>query len=44
MTALMQGLQERGWTDVRNIRIDTSLNGIECLRKYAAEWGRPIPA
>jgi putative ABC transport system substrate-binding protein len=39
MTALIQGLQERGWTDGRNARIDYrwAVGDPERLRKYAAE-------
>jgi putative ABC transport system substrate-binding protein len=39
MTALIQGLQERGWTDGRNVRIDYrwAVGDPERLRKYAAE-------
>jgi len=39
MTALIQGLQERGWTDGRNARIDYryAVGEPELQRKYAAE-------
>jgi len=39
MTALVQGLQERGWTDGRNARIDYrwAVGDPERLRKYVAE-------
>jgi putative ABC transport system substrate-binding protein len=39
MTALIQGLQERGWTDGRNARIDYrwAVGDPERLQKYAAE-------
>src|SRR5215470_6039301 len=39
MTALIQGLQERGWADGRNARIDYryAVGDPERLRKYAAE-------
>jgi putative ABC transport system substrate-binding protein len=38
-TAFVQGLQERGWTDGRNVRIEYrwGLGDIDRLRKYAAE-------
>jgi len=39
MTALIQGLQERGWSDGRNARIDYryAVGDPDRLRKYAAE-------
>jgi ABC-type uncharacterized transport system substrate-binding protein len=39
MTAFVQGLQELGWTDGRNVRIDTrwSAADADLGRKYAAE-------
>ena len=39
MTALIQGLQERGWTDGRNVRIEYrwAVGDPERLRKYATE-------
>jgi len=39
MTALIQGLQERGWTDGRNVRIEYrwAVGNPERLRRYAAE-------
>src|SRR5262245_42322864 len=39
MTALIQGLQERGWTDGRNVRIEYrwAAGNPERLRRYAAE-------
>jgi len=38
-TALVQGLQERGWTNGRNVRIEYrwGLGDLDRLRKYAAE-------
>src|SRR5215467_14422202 len=38
-TAFVQGLQELGWTDGRNVRIDTrfALGDADRLRKFAAE-------
>ena len=37
-----QGLQELGWTEGRNVRIDYifSLGDIARLRQYAANWSR----
>ena len=45
MTALIQGLQERGWTDGRNARIDYryAVGDPERLRKYAAEMAALAP-
>jgi putative tryptophan/tyrosine transport system substrate-binding protein len=45
MTAFVQGLQELGWTDGRNIRIDTrwTAGDTDRMRKQAAElvgWRR----
>src|SRR6266545_5386048 len=39
MTALIQGLQERGWSDGRNVRIEYrwAAGNPERLRRYAAE-------
>ena len=39
MTAFVQGLQELGWTDGRNIRIDTrwTAGDADRMRRYAAE-------
>ena len=39
MTALVQGLQQLGWTDGRNVRIDTRWGGGDAdrMRRYAAE-------
>ena len=39
MTAFVQGLQELGWTDGRNVRIDTrwGAGDADRMRKYAAE-------
>jgi ABC-type uncharacterized transport system substrate-binding protein len=39
MTAFVQGLQELGWIDGRNVRIDTrwTAGGADLARKYAAE-------
>jgi ABC-type uncharacterized transport system substrate-binding protein len=39
LTAILQGLQERGWTDGRNVRIDIrwSAGSADRRRKYAAE-------
>jgi len=39
ITAFVQGLQERGWTDGRNVRIDYrfGLGDADRLRRYAAE-------
>jgi putative tryptophan/tyrosine transport system substrate-binding protein len=39
VTALKQGLQELGWTDGRNIQIETRFGGAEAgrIRAYAAE-------
>ena len=39
LTAILQGLQERGWTDGRNVRIDIRWSGGDAdrRRRYAAE-------
>jgi putative ABC transport system substrate-binding protein len=38
VTAFLQGLQELGWTDGRNVRIDCSgLADTDRYRRYAAE-------
>jgi putative ABC transport system substrate-binding protein len=39
VTALKQGLQELGWTDGRNIQIETRFGGADAarIRAYAAE-------
>src|SRR5947209_20263141 len=39
LTAFVQGLQELGWTDGRNVRIDTrwGAGDADRIRKYAAE-------
>ena len=39
LTAFVQGLQQLGWTDGRNVRIDTrwAAGNAADLRKYAAE-------
>jgi putative ABC transport system substrate-binding protein len=39
LTAILQGLQERGWTDGRNVRIDIrwSAGDPDRRRRYAAE-------
>src|SRR3954452_4444703 len=39
MTAVVQGLQELGWTDGRNIRIDTrwTAGDTDRMRRHAAE-------
>jgi putative ABC transport system substrate-binding protein len=46
MTAFVQGLQELGWTDGRNVRIDTrwSAADADLGRKYAAELVALAPA
>ena len=45
MTAFVQGLQELGWTDGRNVRIDTrwSAADADLGRKYAAELVALVP-
>ena len=39
MTAFLQGLQQLGWTDGRNVRIDTRSGAADAdrIRRYAAE-------
>jgi putative ABC transport system substrate-binding protein len=39
LTAFLQGLEELGWTDGRNVRIDSvwGMGGPERIRRYAAE-------
>jgi putative ABC transport system substrate-binding protein len=39
VSALRQGLQQVGWTDGRNVRIDTRWPGsdVDLVRRYAAE-------
>jgi putative ABC transport system substrate-binding protein len=39
LTAFVQGLQELGWTDGRNVRIDTrwAAGDVDLFRRYAAE-------
>ena len=39
LAAFLQGLQELGWIDGRNVRVDTrwGAGGGECVRKYTAE-------
>jgi len=39
LTAFVQGLQELGWTDGRNVRIDTrwGAGDAELIRRYAVE-------
>jgi putative ABC transport system substrate-binding protein len=45
VTALKQGLQELGWTDGRNIQIETRFTGADAdrMRTYAAELVRLAP-
>jgi putative ABC transport system substrate-binding protein len=45
LTAILQGLQERGWTDGRNVRIDIrwSAGDADRRRKYAAELVALVP-
>jgi putative tryptophan/tyrosine transport system substrate-binding protein len=45
ITALLQGLQQLGWTDHRNVRIDVrwTAGDAERLRKYAAELATLAP-
>jgi putative tryptophan/tyrosine transport system substrate-binding protein len=45
MTAFVQGLQQLGWTDGRNVRIDYrwSAGNAEDIRKYAAELAALAP-
>ena len=45
VTAFVQGLQELGWTDGRNVRIDARWNATNAdqIRKYAAEFVGPPP-
>jgi putative tryptophan/tyrosine transport system substrate-binding protein len=45
ITAFVQGLQELGWTDGRNVRIDARWNATNAdeIRKYAAEFVGPPP-
>jgi putative ABC transport system substrate-binding protein len=40
LTALLRGLQELGWTDGRNVRIDTRWNAAnaDAIRKHVAEF------
>ena len=40
LAAFVQGLQQSGWTDGRNVRIDTRLSAGDAdeIRKYAAEF------
>jgi putative ABC transport system substrate-binding protein len=45
LTAILQGLQERGWTDGRNVRIDIrwSAGDADRRRRYAAELVALVP-
>jgi len=45
LTAFLQGLQELGWTDGRNVRIDTrwTAGKPDEIRKYAAEFAALAP-
>src|SRR5215211_5646940 len=45
LTAFVQGLQELGWTDGRNVRIDTrwTAGDADRMRKYAVELVAPVP-
>ncbi len=45
LAAFQQGLQELGWTEGRNVQIDTRLAGsdVERIRKYAAELVALMP-
>ena len=45
IAAFLQVLQQLGWTDGRNVRIDTRLAGgnADSIRKYAAELSRSSP-
>jgi putative ABC transport system substrate-binding protein len=45
MAAFLQGLQQLGWTDGRNLRIDTRRGGgdAERIRKYASELAALAP-
>ena len=40
MTAFLQGLQELGWTDGRNVRIDCRLDGRRCRARAPICGGR----
>jgi hypothetical protein len=43
IAAFLQGLQQLGWTDGRNVRIDARWGGgnADDIRKYAAELAKP---
>jgi putative ABC transport system substrate-binding protein len=45
ITAFVQGLQQLGWTDGRNVRIDTrwTAGDVERIRKHAAELAARAP-
>jgi putative ABC transport system substrate-binding protein len=45
IAAFQQGLQQLGWTDGRNVRIDTrwTAGGVERIRKHAAELAALAP-
>jgi putative tryptophan/tyrosine transport system substrate-binding protein len=45
LTAFLQGLRELGWTDGRNVRIDTrwTAGQPDEIRKYAAEFAALAP-
>src|SRR5437879_6582364 len=45
LTAFVQGLQQLGWTDGRNVRIDTRWAGVDAdaIRRQAAELAALAP-
>ena len=45
VAAFLQGLQQSGWTDGRNVRIEYRFGSgdAERIRKYSAELGARLP-
>jgi putative tryptophan/tyrosine transport system substrate-binding protein len=42
VAAFLQGLQQLGWVDGRNVQVDTrwATTSADGIRKHAAEWSR----